>query len=464
MNRINRFVMSASALLLFVAVFAHGNVILEDDFTNAAASHGRWMANLSTGMTVTVDGGSCVINNTTPYLGTYTHTFASKPSVFTLSFVLKTMSADGGAGVMFCRQGADFSGYFLTIQQGVIVVFKMTQSGINISMDNIKQFSSFDLKPSDNKLTVSKSGSTFHVFVNDVFAGEFTDASFASGDVSLVVRNGVTATFGSFHMTNQFTQGGARTSFVDNFDNSELRHWHRDLVAGTPNISVANGLLRVTTPAESFSWMYVDIPLTDFAVRTEVRHVSGSNANAYGIILVGPTPQGGGNVPMLHFAISGDRAAGFWRTGDTNQSWTLPNPAINGSAPAGMVLFDTLEVRKESGSSVYKFFVNGTLINEYPLAANFEIIGAGVFTYSGLELHYNMFSAQREDASFIARDTRPSQRTVQIKNPSPFSYDLRGRRQHNTTATIPGRQVRPTGVYVNENGREVLIRGRRPTK
>jgi hypothetical protein len=456
----------AAALATVVAAGAAGAaVILEDGFTDPVASHGQWVNSDPENMTVGVEGGSLTLANRNDYPNEYLHPFTTKPSVFTITFVLKSVSGNGNGGVMFCR-GEGPSGYFLTIDDGMVTVFKFTATTNSISWNSIYRATSFDLNPSsENTLAVSKNGSTFNLFVNGAYQGSFTDTQYGSGDVSLVALQQVTAVFGAFLMTNEFTEGKARTSFKDNFNGNGLRYW-QDIHSGAPTVSEGNGVLTMKTNAGDYARIYVDLELTNFAAKVEVSHRSGSTSPAYGIVLIGegiPIP-GRPNeytVPMVYFGIRGDRKFGVWKTGSgTTLSEVIP--AIKGAGVGGLLFVDTIEVKRMSGSSTYEFLANGTTLTEYPVV-DFKIVGIGVFSEGNLEVAFDNFSAEQEGTTSIKRGAQVSRRpagAVVKKNGMAF-YDLRGRKRYTVTAAqaIDGRMpVRAAGVYVNENGREVRVR------
>jgi hypothetical protein len=412
-------------------------------------------------MTHSVGDGSCTLTNTSPtYVSEYIHTFSgAKPPVFTISYVEKSVSISGGASLFFCR-ASSLNGYALAVSsQGTPIVYKyVAGNGTQIS----PQGTAVDMKPSNNKYTVSKMGSEFHVFVNDVFQFKFNDAQYASGDVSFLVSPGASVVIGGFRMTDEFTQGSKRTSFSDDFSSSELRYWDTlsSSSGGTPGISVTDGALRLKNGAGVTSWMYVDMDIADFTARVETRYVAGSTTSAYGIVLIGEIP-GAPTVPMVSFSIRGERKYGVWSTKDANYSVT-DNNAIYGSPPAGAVMVDTLEVKKMPGASAYQFLVNGQpLLPDYAVV-DFNVIGIGVFCYENLEVAFDNFSVRKEGSPLsINRGAQISRRPAgaAAKGNSHVFYDLRGRKRYVMTATqAAGRvPVRAAGVYVNESGREVRV-------
>jgi hypothetical protein len=445
--------------VFLTAAASFGAVLLEDNFTDAAFSRGKWLD--SDGLTVAVNGGSCNLNNTTG-VGNYLHTFSSpKPSTFTITYTLK--SKTGTAGALFCKQSGAYDGYFLTIENDMLVLYNMKQTavegGYNIGWEPIGWKESFDINPSNNEITVSKSGSRIVLFANGAYVGEFTDNKYSSGDFALFLSGNTSAVFGPVRITDVFTDGGPRTSFSDDFNNGRSKYW-RYLKNGEPEISDMSGALTINTGADVYSWMYVDLGLTDFEARVDVSHVSGGTTinNIYGIVLFGAPPAGSNEPRMVYFGITGGRKYSVWSGSprpDPEQS-----TAIRGSSgDLGAVYIDTLEVKKASGSSKYEFIVNGQTLADYPVV-DFPIIRIGIFAYPEITIRFDNFEAANEGSASIKFGRSPQQ-TIRsgkvIRNADNVFYDLRGRKRYAANPQATGRaSIRAAGVYVNKSGREVL--------
>jgi hypothetical protein len=296
--------------------------------------------------------------------------------------------------------------------------------------------------------------------VNDVFQGKITDAQYASGDVSLFVHKNTSAVFGAFYMTDVFTEGKPRAYFADDFDSGRSKYWKYLSSGGNPEISDAGGTLNVKTADGVTSWMYIDLAPTDFEARVHVRHVAGATGagDKYGIVLLGDAPSGS-HIPMVHFGITGNRRYLIWSTNDNPLPVPQQSTAIKGSAgPSAVEYIDTLQVKKVSGSSKYEFIVNGQTIADYPVV-NFPITGIGIFTDAGMTIAYDNFEAKKEGATSIKFNRNPQQ-TIRngkvIKNVNNVFYDLRGRKRYAANPQATDRTIRAAGVYVNQNGRELL--------
>ncbi len=462
MNRLNRCLSGAFAALLIAAAPALCADLLVDDFTDAAASHGKWVNKNSDYMTHSVAGGSCTLANSSPtYTGEYFHDFgASKPAVFTFSYILKSVQGRD-AGALFCRQAGDaFSGYFITLKGSDVFVWKLT-NGSSGGGSIFSKAVGYAINSAGNKITVSKSGATFNVFVNDVFAGGFADAAYNTGDLSLFVDPATTAVFGPVQVTDAFTEGSPRTSFSDDFNGSSLSgYWQ--VLKNSPSITIneAGGVLKVKTAAEDAAWMYIEFEHPNFTAKVETSHRSGLKSSVYGFVLVGEAPAGQ-NIPMAYFAITGDREYAIWKTGAT--STYQQNMAILGAASGGQFFVDKLEIKKSANSSAYEFFANNTLLATYPAAnVNFNVIGVGIFCYGGIEIDFDNFSILKEGATSINRGSKQISRTQpSVTTGDRAFYDMRGRKRYTITPAQNRVQTRAAGVYVNKNGRDVAVkRGR----
>ncbi|MDR0305719.1 MAG: hypothetical protein LBI42_02660 [Chitinispirillales bacterium] len=451
-------------LVFMAATLVSGAELLKDDFTDFTFSRSKWTVFPPVdGINVTVGGGNCVINNTSNRDGGFLHTFSTpKPSTFTFSFVLKSAPRQD-IGAMFCRQsGNNYNGYQITTIDDNVIVFKY----VNNEGSSIFYQKSGDINSSgNNKFTISKQGSIFHVFVNDMFQGEFIDSEFNTGDVLLLVDKGVSAQFGTVHITDEFTEGKHRTSFSDNFNDNNLKYWkylYNDETNKNrvPEINVQNGVLLMKTGDSLLSCMYGDINLTDFSASVEVQHKSGSTSSEssqYGIVLIGETEPGKIST-VAYFGIAGNQ------TYIDKDNIIRSNPAIKGSAgTTGVVFIDTIEVKRQAGSSNYEFIVNGTtLANDYPVG-NHKIVGIGIFCHGNLEIEFDNFHAEQHGTISVTWKTNPrftnSNRQV-IKNTNSVFYDLKGRKRITAASASSkrGASVRAAGVYVNENGRDIRVR------
>ncbi|MCL2688740.1 MAG: hypothetical protein FWE57_02680 [Chitinispirillia bacterium] len=448
-----------SLFVLMTSVIVSAAVIFEDDFSSQAVSDGKWLFNLSSvpAATVAVAGGSCTITNNSQFTALYSHPFSgTKPDVFTISFVIKSADVNAEAGLLFCR-GNNFEGYFITLTNEDVIVFRMEGT----SVVNIFQARSRFIESSNNEIKVSKKGSQFNVFVNGGFIGTFTDSRYASGDIGLLVHDGASAVFGAVTVTNEFTDA-SRTSFQDNFDGADLKREWRLSSNGAPEVKVENGKLRISTVPTGTSWVFVDLDVNGFTAKVEVSHVSGSNVQPYGIVLIGENPSAGGNTPMVHFGITGERK--YWIVTSGIAEAVTPKDPLLGIKGSSGDRTDILEVKKAAGSNTYEFLVNGNvLVDDYP-AAPFKIVAIGIFCYSELQVTFAEFSAADPNPTSIIT-WKPSQRPAVgsnkhfLPNNGQVFYDLRGRKRYTAGQTHSrGARAQSAGMYLNEQGREIRVR------
>jgi len=462
MNRFRRYLFGTAATLLTAAIPAVCADLLVDDFTDPGASHGKWVNKSESYMSHSVANGSCTLDNSSAtYSGEYFHDFGTnKPATFTLSYILK--SVQGDAGAFFCRQpGSALSGYLITLKDGSVAVWKMT-NGSSGSPVFSKSVASFDLASSGNKLTVSKSGTKFNVFVNNDLAGSFTDDTYNSGDLSLLIDPNTKAVFGTIQVTDAFTDGSPRTSFSDDFNGNNLKYW-AFFETGSPTYIEAGGKLTVNTKstANDVLWMYIDFEHTDFTAKVEASHRSGSKSSLYGFVLIGESVPGQTTIPMASFAITGERGYAIWKTGATAIE-PVTNQAIMGAGSSGLFFVDTLEIKKNANSSEYEFFANGTSLAAYPAAnIGFKVAGVGIFCYSDLEVAFDNFSVLKDGTttSINRGSTQISRHPSSLTTRNQAFYDLRGRKRYVATTSTQGRATtRAAGIYVNKNGRDVAVK------
>jgi len=453
----------ALVLSLFMMASVSGAAdILVDDFTDALASHQKgWRAG-NTFLTADVGGGSLVLANTSDMFATeYHNVFAApKPSTFTISYVVKSVTPQYGnsqPGLMFCRSEG-LSGYqLIRYDANHIMVFKYVGGS---AVDIFSARSAF-LKPTDNKYTVSKQGSEFHIFVNDVYAGKFTDTQYNSGDVAFLMLPGLSATIGDFRMTDQFTNG-TRSAFFDNFESGDLREWQY-MTSGssapdpTTMVTTGGGLMKVNTPASGAVWAFVNVePGSEFIASVEVRHTGGGSGSAYGMFLLGA-----GQGQEVNFAISGDRGYAAWSSGAP--TFLPPHNDIFGSTViGGQTYADKIEIRRVAGATTYEFYANNVRLNITLPVAGFEITGVGLFVNTGLNLEFDNFLVSKDGTMSVRdRPTISRKPAALVREPGNVFYDLRGRKRYSTAVMpgrLPGRGAMAAGVYVNENGRDVRVK------
>ena len=458
-------VIKKTALVVLAAfAFANAAVIFEDDFTDQLASHPKWAPSLA----ANVSGGSCALTNSSATsFNRYVHDLGpAKPTVFTLSFVLKP-GLSGDAGMFFCKQSTQsVNGYYITVLSDTLLVRKFVNNNSE-GADVLHYKRSLDIKAGDNLITVSKNGSTFYLYVNDIFQGEFIDNQFSSGDIALFLFHASSVTFGTVSMTNTF-KDERPNSFSDNFTDISLKHWEFVNYTGRvqPELSISGQAgLDVKINSNSPLGMYIDANFTEFEMRVEVTHSNGHANTPYGILLVGEVPPAGGTIPMIYFGIRGNQRLFISSPSGTHDA-TNTSPGIFGSI---LKIADTLVVKKSAGSSNFEFIVNGTTLSNDLPAAGFKIAGVGLFSYrtpeatDAMQLLFSNFSVEWENSS-TSITWNPKQRPAIgskpfIPNSGQVFYDLRGRKRFTTNQSLPrGAQNRAAGMYLNEHGREIQVR------
>jgi hypothetical protein len=456
----------AAVAVLLAAGTGAGAELFSDDFTNAAASHNKWINLDPNTLNTSVNGGSCTLDNgASQYVGEYRHYFDanSKPATFTLSYTLKSVQGNNIAGALFCGQPNSRNGYILTAKGGFVTVYKIT-TGNNVEANSVLHKESPYLNSDNNELTVSKSGSTFHVSANGFLVGTFTDATYNSGDISLITFHQVKAVFGAVRVTDDFTEGGTITYFHDEFDDGTLhRYWKTLSTVNNPSVNEANGVLTVTTPtADAAVWMYVGFEHQNFTAEIETNHVSGSESSTYGLVIIGDGTTPDGNTPMAYFSINDNRQFSIWTTASSSY-YLEPNAAINGTGQT-----DRLEIKKTSGSSEYVFSANGTRLgglNAADLGFS-KIAGVGIYCYDGLSVAFDNFKVLKEGSSTSVKPGtgQVSRAPSSVINRNSAFYDLRGRKRYSAITPAGRAQTRAAGIYVSKNGRDVVVRKARTAR
>jgi len=475
MNLYKRYLLGASAALLIAAASAPCADLFIDDFTNPATTIvDNWMKSGADNLTGTVNGGSFTVDNSASrFLGEYIHLFgANKPATFTLSYTLKSIEANEGkiAGVLFCRQTGDSPlGYILTADNNNVLVFKLTNNAGYITPTQIFHKNSVDLNPANNKLTVSKNGSSFHISVNDEFQGSFTDASYNSGDLSLFLSDSTKAIFGKVHVTDEFKPGEDVREIFDDFDDGVIhRYWRQDITSidgPAPIVNETGGKLRMASVDGSAAYIYRDINLTDFDAMVEVTHISGKLTSPYGFFLRGNNASS----QMVKFFIVGGGYYRVEKSGDPLPD-LKPNNKIRGGKghDLGLELTDTLVIRKRDNSN-YEFLVNGEPLTFDLGPLGFDVIGIGLLCQQDVSVAFDNFYVKQNYPVTSIRQNNNKQ--ISRAKPQPttrdraFYYDMRGRQRYSAaTSTSTRAQTRAAGVYVNKNGRDVTVKKGKVTR
>lgn len=448
----------AGALLLSLCAAGTVGAAFNDDFSNEGVSNTQWVKS-SDSVKIKFVSGTCEITNTdVKYAGMSYHTLpAPKPQTFTLSGKVTLKDTSMTAGFYCClATSGSISGYSVEIvKNSHLLVYKFSKDGTAKEM-LWKQFPY--ITSGANELKISKKESVFNIFCNGRFAGTFTDNEIASGDIALRVSTRTTAIFDDIVLTDTFETGAAATCFSDSFSSSTLLGWS---AFGSEVASIIDdGALHLTTGTGADAYRFVDIPLTNFVLRTTVSHRGGSSSSLYGLFVMGDADN-----QVAGFGISGDSK---WGTFIAGENITLtPVTSIRGDSyisSTGDTTYyvDTLEVVKREGVAGYFFIINGDTVTKYS-GVNFPIIGAGLFCFDSLSVCYDDFFVGEGTGSACLGITSRSRAAFPGRVSSTLPIDTR---LYNALGrVVPGsafgahRTIRgATGIYLQRGEKRAVIR------
>jgi hypothetical protein len=440
----------SSLFIIVLQSFVSGAVVYQDDFSAPQTSYLAWISsNNDFNKATFVDGGCKVVNSSPTYTAFVSHQI-TLPATFSYSCMVTRSDATVSTGIAFYQSNTGNYSIILG-EREIFVMAPGTTSVPGVSCPNL------DAKA--NKITISKKESTYNVFINDRFTTTFTDAKSYTGGIAFLNYPGTTATFDNVIVTDQFIEGSSPKCYADSFDDTSLKYWN--IISNKCTKKVENGKFTMTTEDNDSAYCFLstDLKLTNFVVRVEVSHVTGSAQSIYGLRLYGSA-----NTDVATFVINGDRNYGS--AVGANQISMALNSKIKGKAMIlegqTITFIDTLEIVKKANSTNYFFVVNKDTMDTLT-GINFPITSVGFFGQKNLALQFDNFAAAEGDSAYcptkIRQITRAS-RAISLQNQGTYKiFDILGRNAYtmNFKNTIAHSMDLSSGMYVNKVTKTMIL-------
>jgi hypothetical protein len=183
---------------------------------------------------------------------TVAQAYRASPEIsdFTMSLQIRRETGSGIILINFCIQGSGATYDLLlspaTQRWNVRANLGTTAAyPLNDTM-KVSSWINFD----NNLVTISKSGTQFHIYFNGHLVRDFTDNTFSSGFFGIMTMGRITATFDDLIIDDTATTKGYDLSFSDNFDDGTLDGWIQPFGGGL-EFAASSGLLcgNNTTPS-----------------------------------------------------------------------------------------------------------------------------------------------------------------------------------------------------------------------
>jgi hypothetical protein len=446
---IKQFIVS-SLLTIILQTAVSGAVVYQDDFSVPPTSYLNWISsNSDFNKPQFVDGGCKVVNSSDSFTS-FVSNKITLPAIFSYSCKITRSDATVNTGIAFYLSNA--GNYSIIIGDRAIFI-------MSPGVDSVVGISCPNLDPKVNKITVSKKESTYNVFINDRFTSTFSDDKAHTGGIAFLNRPKTTVIFDDVVVTDQFTTGSKPKCYADQFNDASLAYWN--IFQNKCTSKVENGKFNMTTEDNdnAYCFLSTDLKLTNFVVRVEVSHISGSAQSIYGLRLYGSAVSN-----VATFVINGDRSYSSAIGADS-----LPMAAsskIKGKAVTfegqTYTFIDTLEIVKKANSANYFFVVNRDTIDTLS-GINFEITSVGFFGQKNLTLQFDNFAAAEGGSAYcpsrIRQITKPN-RVIALHNPGNYiTFDLLGRnvRTMNFKNDIIHRTNLSSGIYMNKVAKTMVL-------
>jgi hypothetical protein len=411
---------------LAMAGAAQAATIFSDNFSDTNASKVNWNQLAAAGFSASYSSKGVTLKNPdTTYTAFFIHSFATAPSIFTLSAQFTIADATvNGAGLMYCfSDNPGVQGY--TLQLGTSQYLFCFKYAGTAESDLKNQFNPFVKQlPGTNVLMVSKTtGNVFNVFCNGHYITRFSDNQFANGDIAVLVPPSSTIIVDSVLVTDQATNPPASACYADSFLTTASAAWSSPS-AGEASFGGGQLVLNNTDSVYS-STIYVDGISPSASIEAIVSHKSG--AGGYGVAFV---ESDSNRIVPFAFLVDSLRRYSVVNPDSPTVSSHLGHGIIYGALGT-----DTLEVLQFGTKCV--FLVNGAAQDTVAIPSDFRIDGAGLYASPKTAVICTKFIAGGDSTGARCPSTAVSTPGHPLVNarvlPPVFGkgsvvYDMRGRR------------------------------------
>lgn len=443
---------SVFVILVTAAMKINAAIIFEDDFTSGANSNLKWSTSLNEYITHSFVNGACqVVNSHASAYGCLPQkSISNRPQTFTVKckMTFTGNSSQGGLGV--CFNPTDYTCHYVSIKSdGTVMIFKKDSSAVPLPC-------SF-LTNQTNELKISKKGNDFNVFINGHFFTNFSDSRLASGDVALIVNQKSTILFDDVVITDVFESGSKPTEFEDDFSNSSLVGWNKQINKGTAVVNENKLVLTTENVNDAYIYLNPEIDPSDaFSLSMEVTHVSGSEYDVYGFTLHGDDP----NTNRAIFGVCAKRlflcsiAQGQMVMQDGSSS--IKGKAYTEPGTGAVTYYtDTIKVVKTKENNNCYFIVNKDTLDTLE-NVSFSIKSVNVFCSDSLQIKIDNFKVDDLNPVNVVYNRNSKNRHVYKLTTTPMAFDVLGRAVYKRIGIGGYQKVLGQGMYIIDGRKKIM--------
>lgn len=386
-------------IVLFLSFAAFADAVYNDDFSGSL----KWVDFAGT-MSKEVRNEKLFITNSGSNLGIIKHDDVNINSLTEFTYSVEVNQADSlnASGLFFCLPATGLAGYQFYVQKDGVFRF-IRWDGTTPNYIDVGDGRTSFRNESKATLKVSKSGNTISLFCDDEYLGSVNDDNYASGEIGLVVGAGEAVEFDNVSVTNVAETGTLRSSFQDDFTDTDLKKGWRTL-QGDGSYTKEDGSLTISNDIQL--WTTGDYDAV--ACTVVVSYASGDSMGFYGVNLIGPN--GGSN---RTFVVNAKKYFGVY-SGSGNAK---TNSNIKGGD-------DTLVI-----TSDHKFIVNGQILDDETFSTPGEFRGIALYAATGVTASVKSIRIGNSGTSPISHNNlkfNNSSQEYEIGG-TGLIYDVRGR-------------------------------------
>jgi len=316
-----------------------------------------------------------------PFLYIHVDSF---PPVLTHSAKFKITSTNSnGAGIAFCWQSKDVSGYFLNITPLKTYCLGKYEAGKGSA---IRRGLNSYITNGENDLKISKSNNKINIICNGVLMDTVTDNSFSGGHIGLYSDNDVTSAYNSVTSTDTYENPGFITRFTDNFEDNNLDGWTKANSDGT--VKCEGGVLKASGTTGQLLFL-TSGNYSNASCTTVVVNKQGEPSDLYGLSYIDLSLTNTGiSLNTYMFVINGNHEWGISTGGNFTTSQDLNIHSTT----------DTLIVNYSNGS--FKFYVNGRLMTSAN-SNNTHFEAVGYYVAANKSVEFDNFSASNSSSGIV---------------------------------------------------------------
>ncbi|HLV33235.1 MAG TPA: hypothetical protein VKY57_16830 [Chitinispirillaceae bacterium] len=434
-----------TCFLFIYTALSFGDTIFVDHFSNEPISFKNWKAVCSHENMFTIENETAKLNNQDiVFCGFAIHPIQHSLPEFTFSASISSQSP--GAGLFFCiSQTLEgyYCGYAVIIGDDALYILKYQPDEVKIEEKIKTPF----IKPVSNELQISRNNNLCNIFCNGYYSGSFTISNYGN-DFALIVQPSTEATFDNIVIESRFKDSTLSEWFYDDFSSDYSFGW--SITNFAQNTRIENAL-KINTKNKQIFFSFIPIPLNDFNVKAVSSLQSQSDTTLFGIYI---KVKMNDSVSDYLFGVcgNGDYYTGF-NDDAVKENKGLTNDYTNGNGSGSMFNHNTLEIKNKK--DVFSFSINEIFVSSCNIQG--DILGAGIFAFEDLEVHFYEFSLNNlinspPNEHSVGTTDRSVRRLIKIRSFGTNRYfDLLGRSSPESIEFKSG-----SGIFVKSGNKKIV--------